>query len=88
MLSLRVVPGAWQRPFQPEVGGLVDAPARRVVRGGHAVLAVGVVDNQQAGRRAIVKNSWGLEWGVSGYGFLTERYLDAYLKRAFLLERA
>lgn len=81
LLSLRVVRRAWR-----QAGGLVDAPSAQVTRAGHAVLAVGAIDDAD-GRRVIVKNSWGSEWGVSGYGFLTNRYLEGYLKRAFVLER-
>ncbi len=81
LLSLHVVRRAWREP-----GGLVDAPAGQITRAGHAILAVGAIDDGD-GRRLIIKNSWGSEWGVSGYGFVTNRYLEGYLKRAFVLER-
>jgi hypothetical protein len=83
LLSIRVVRAAWKH----RADGLVDAPAQRVARGGHAVLVVGVIDDSPGERLAIVKNSWSTKWGVDGYGFITERYFDAYLKRAFVLER-
>ncbi len=81
LLSLRVVRSAWRQP-----GGFVDAPAGAPAREGHAVLAVGVLDDAP-GERVIVKNSWGPTWGVNGYGFVTKGYLDAHLKGAFVLER-
>ena len=64
----------------PEVArtGVVPMPApQEGVVGGHAVLAVGYDDSQQ---RFIVRNSWGLGWGIKGYftipyAYLTERGL-------------
>jgi C1A family cysteine protease len=40
--------------------------------GGHAVLGVGYND---AGRRFIVRNSWGAGWGMKGYGTMPYDYL-------------
>jgi C1A family cysteine protease len=50
----------------------MPGPTEKVL-GGHAVLAVGYDDAQQ---RFIVRNSWGVEWGMKGnfslpYGYLT-----------------
>lgn len=45
-------------------------PAGRYV-GGHCVVAVGYDDRAQV---AIVRNSWGTDWGAKGYFFM--RYLD------------
>jgi len=41
--------------------------------GGHAVLAVGYDD---ASQRFIVRNSWGTQWGLSGYFTVPYAYLD------------
>lgn len=84
LLSLRKVSAAWK----DRADGLVDAPAGKVARGGHAVLVVGVSDSPSGEPLAIIKNSWSTRWGDDGYGFITERYLNAYLKGAFVLERA
>jgi hypothetical protein len=83
LLSLRAVHAAWKC-----ADGLVDAPAGKVAREGHAVLAVGVSDSPSGEPLTIIKNSWSTRWGNDGYGFITERYLNAYLKGAFVLERA
>jgi C1A family cysteine protease len=53
------------------------------LRGGHAVLAVGyddayVVDGSNPGA-VIIQNSWGTNWGVSGFGFLPYDYFREQL---------
>jgi C1A family cysteine protease len=56
-------------------------PSDRVY-GGHAVVAVGYDDNRQIGDEtgAIkVRNSWGRNWGESGYGWLPYRYVEESL---------
>ena len=53
--------------------GIVPMPASsEKVLGGHAVLAVGYDDSSQ---RFIVRNSWGPEWGMSGYFTVPYAYL-------------
>jgi Papain family cysteine protease len=63
--------------YQPTADGIVDAapgelpqPQRR-----HAVVAVGhgTVDGQRA---ILIRNSWGMKWGKSGYAWLTETFLE------------
>ncbi|MDQ5987309.1 MAG: hypothetical protein CSYNP_03049 [Syntrophus sp. SKADARSKE-3] len=58
--------------------GIVDMPkpAEKML-GGHAVLGVGYDDTT---KRFIVRNSWGIEWGMHGYftmpyAYLTDRNL-------------
>jgi C1A family cysteine protease len=40
--------------------------------GGHAMLVVGYDDRRQV---FIVRNSWGREWGIRGYGYLPYKYV-------------
>jgi C1A family cysteine protease len=60
--------------------GVVPLPAPdEQVLGGHAVLAVGYDDADQ---RFLVRNSWGVGWGMAGYftmpyAYLTERSLSS-----------
>ena len=49
----------------------LPAPSERAI-GGHAVMAVGYEDAHQ---RFIVRNSWGLGWGMEGYFTLPYSYL-------------
>jgi len=44
--------------------------------GGHALCCVGYSDKT---KRIKIKNSWGKNWGVNGYGFLSYDYVESYL---------
>jgi C1A family cysteine protease len=51
-------------------------------RGGHALMAVGYDDDHQLpdGTECgslIVRNSWGPDWGIGGYGFLPYEYVTS-----------
>ncbi|HZY36621.1 MAG TPA: C1 family peptidase [Mucilaginibacter sp.] len=53
--------------------GIVNLPGGdESVVGGHAVVAVGYDDSQS---RFIVRNSWGADWGMSGYFTMPYAYL-------------
>lgn len=67
--------------------GIVPMPgfAERQL-GGHAVLAVGYNDAQ---KRFIVRNSWGVGWGMRGYFTMPYEYLaDRYLSDDFWAVKA
>jgi C1A family cysteine protease len=52
------------------------------VLGGHAVVAVGYDDKKKIAKDTgaiLIRNSWGTEWGVEGYGWLTYSYVEAGL---------
>lgn len=52
------------------------------VLGGHAVVAVGYDDKKKIGQDTgalMIRNSWGTEWGVEGYGWLPYSYVEAGL---------
>lgn len=80
VLTLGVVVGAWP------MSGDVDAPAGRTTPRGHAVLAVG--SDGTSNGRTLIKNSWGVGWGVAGYGFVSARYLGEYHRAGHVLEVA
>ena len=41
--------------------------------GGHAVMAVGYDDGEQ---RALIRNSWGTDWGMKGYFTIPYDYIS------------
>jgi C1A family cysteine protease len=49
----------------------MPAPSERAI-GGHAVVAVGYED---ANQWFVVRNSWGTNWGLSGYFTMPYAYL-------------
>ena len=62
----------FESPTVAETGELnMPGPSERVL-GGHAVLAVGYDDHEKI---FIVRNSWGVEWGLKGYFTIPYDYL-------------
>ncbi len=54
--------------------GIVNMPkADERAVGGHAVMAVGFT---QKGKRFLVRNSWGADWGMDGYFTMPYKYLE------------
>jgi papain like protease len=64
--------------YQPDQDGFVTPRAHDPDTGIHAVVAVG--HGWRGSDLAIlVRNSWGSDWGVDGYGWLSATYLTARL---------
>jgi len=63
-----------------DADGRIALPAAGAVAfGGHAVLVVGYgAGDAGAPNHFIVRNSWGEDWGVGGYGYLPDAYVDAH----------
>ena len=65
--------------------GIVNMPGRREVQiGGHAVLAVGY---DRAAKRFLVRNSWGIDWGMEGYFTMPFKYLEALAEDFWTIRR-
>jgi C1A family cysteine protease len=56
---------------------------------GHAVLVVGYENGSVSGEGfLILRNSWGLDWGEEGYGYLPFAYVDLYGAEAWIVEQS
>lgn len=62
--------------FRPDKNGLIRATGR--VAGGHAYVINGVDKNKKLFR---IKNSWGREWGKSGYAFISFSDMGRLIKQ-------
>lgn len=71
----------------PDGTGVIAVPDLRAEEGGyHAITCVGVASHPQLGRLLLIKNSWGTDWGVGGYGWLPLGYLIAFGAQAAIVE--
>lgn len=56
------------------------------LEGGHAIVAVGYDDAKKIGKSKgalLIRNSWGTDWGIQGYGWLPYRYVEEGLADDF-----
>lgn len=70
----------YQGFFNPPATGVIRAPTiTEKPHGLHAVLVCGVATASETGSSyLLIRNSWGLEWGAEGYGFLAHDLLATY----------
>lgn len=62
---------------------IVDSDTSTIGR--HAVLAVGILEENQASL-VLIRNSWGEGWGNKGYAYITDKYIADRLTAAAILE--
>ena len=72
--------------FHPDTNGLVRFLTSDIERGGHAVLAVGYGKTSADEPVLLIRNSWGLEWGLDGYAWLPRSYVERGLHETALIE--
>ncbi|MFL6101374.1 MAG: C1 family peptidase [Actinomycetales bacterium] len=89
VLTLAIVETSWAAAA-PD--GVIDAPPTARVVDYHAVLAVGHLEADDHPHapwpNLIVKNSWSDTWGDQGYGYVSERYVDAFATAAHVVQGA
>ena len=64
--------------YIPDSEGRVVSETGDIVRGGHALLAIGH-GAERDGRFLLVRNSWGTDWGLSGHAWLRQDYVEHHL---------
>jgi hypothetical protein len=71
----------FDRFFFPGAGGRIDAPdGSATARGRHAVLAAGY----DVGA-VLIRNSWSSDWGLDGYGWLSNDYITAHVREVWAI---
>lgn len=71
--------------FRPDLMGRVPDRTPDIDRGGHAVLAVGHGCDQVGTPTVLIRNSWGVGWGLGGYAWLSRSYFDRQLHATAVL---
>jgi C1A family cysteine protease len=65
--------------LEPDRGVIPMPLPEESLMDGHAVLVVGYENSAVAGEGVLIlRNSWGLDWGDCGYGYLPYAYIDRY----------
>ncbi len=71
----------------PDQGGKIEVSPTDIERGGHAVLAVGHGHDQMGSRYLLIRNSWGMTWGIDGHAWVSKVYLDTQLYETAILSK-
>ena len=87
-LPLVLVVELTQHFEEPAADGEIALPALTAPVGDyHAVLALGAATRTDGtSRRLLIRNTWGLGWGVGGYGWLPLDYLIAFAVQAATID--
>lgn len=70
--------------FTPDSDGVVAAVEPLEPKRVHALVAVGH-GRRRADRFILIRNSWGVSWGMAGHAWMDVNYLDPRLKRAAIM---
>ena len=71
----------------PDEAGKIDVSLTDIERGGHAVLAVGHGYDETGRRYLLIRNTWGVTWGVNGHAWVSKSYLDTQLYETAILSK-
>jgi hypothetical protein len=65
------------------VNGVVAFSPMIIPNSAHAVIAVGLGSAANGSQYLLVRNSWGVNWGLNGHAWLPIDYIDLHLLQAF-----
>jgi C1A family cysteine protease len=70
--------------YAPNKNGVVSHQPVALPNSGHAVLAVGIGEEESSGEtHLLLRNSWGLDWGVGGHAWISASYVNTHALCAF-----
>ncbi|MEK3807784.1 C1 family peptidase [Bacillus sp. FSL H8-0547] len=69
-----VQPTFWLSPGN----NFIDVPSIESVEGYHAIVIVGYGERNDGNKCFIIRNSWGADWGDSGYAYVSYEYFTKY----------
>ena len=65
--------------YRPSSDGIVRFDAAAIPDSGHAVVAVGLGNDTVSGHQhTLIRNSWGDAWGIGGYAWVPNTYLNQH----------
>ena len=77
IFGLNLYSSFFDQTFSELLGGFMQEPDtdKEKLVGGHCMMAVGYLKNYNNKEYLIVQNSWGIEWGDSGYCYIPLSYI-------------
>jgi C1A family cysteine protease len=81
VLGLVITDAFWR----PDVSGRIPDLSPDTERAGHAVLAVGHGTNADGTPSLLIRNSWGVGWGLGGHAWLSRTYVERQLHETAML---
>jgi Papain family cysteine protease len=70
--------------YRPDTAGrIADPPSGASARGRHAVVAVGHQLDE-----LLIRNSWGTTWALGGYAWISDGYVGAHARDAWIIDPA
>ena len=73
--------------YLPSPEGVIDSPEPPDPQRRHAVVAT-ATGERSGSRFLLVRNSWGISWGMAGYAWVAEAYMSPRILQLITLKEA